>query len=488
MQNTSRIIILIYTMKWLFLISLTLLINFSCSTRLAKNNTGKETSFTTDKLYFERNGADIIYVYDLAGIRTTSYPLTQETTCNVKISSPSLVCASNTFYIVYPGEKVKITNNEREDAIFRIEGNEQRNNEFSYQLILESIRLSLRPRIYDSLQYQSIETILNFDDNLNKEIPTYLQKLDRASDSLASLLKIRNSFKILANAHLRNEGISIKSSFNFIFQNKLKANNLYLLKQEQVLKVLNEIRNPYQITLYGYDYIYYVARDLIPKSLRSLENERDLITNIDILDAKFEGIAKDYILAKQIFEYLKNNFTVSNKLLRHYNEKSINTEYNSIIETVIKNNKSFAKQSKRLKADRLIEASNLKITSIDEIIKNEKGKLILLDFWASWCQPCLEQMAEWERLRNDYKDKNIVFINISFDADLKAWQRKNETLGFDLKKSFVIENKANQQFIKKNDISTIPRLILLDKNGKIINSNTPEPGDSALRKLIDQQL
>ena len=84
--------------------------------------------------------------------------------------------------------------------------------------------------------------------------------------------------------------------------------------------------------------------------------------------------------------------------------------------------------------------------------------------------------------------KRLFFINISFDTDLKAWQRKNETLGFDLKKSFVIENKVNQAFIKRYDISTIPRLILLDKNGKIINSNTPEPGDTTLRKLIDQEL
>ena len=240
--------------------------------------------------------------------------------------------------------------------------------------------------------------------------------------------------------------------------------------------------------LYGFNNIYDVARDLLPDKIRRLENEDALINNINILGSNFKGIAKDYILGKQMFEFLKTNSIISDKAYRYYKKKSVDNEYNLIIKYIRDASKVFSKKSKKYKYDRLIVANNLKVTTIEEIIKKGKGKIILLDFWASWCQPCLEQMEYWNKLKKDYRDKEIEFISISIDTDLNSWLRKNELLGFDLEKSFITENKLNQKFIKFHDISFIPRLILIDKNGNIIDDNTPEPSDNALKVLIDKNL
>lgn len=51
-----------------------------------------------------------------------------------------------------------------------------------------------------------------------------------------------------------------------------------------------------------------------------------------------------------------------------------------------------------------------------------KGKVVVLDFWASWCPDCRRDAPNVVRLYREYKDKGVVFVGISFDVDRAAWQ------------------------------------------------------------------
>ena len=67
-------------------------------------------------------------------------------------------------------------------------------------------------------------------------------------------------------------------------------------------------------------------------------------------------------------------------------------------------------------------------------IEGLKGKVVVIDFWASWCGPCVAEMPNMKRLYAEYKDKGVEFIGVSLD-------QPKERGGLDSLKSFVAKNQ-----------------------------------------------
>ncbi|NME68430.1 TlpA family protein disulfide reductase [Flammeovirga aprica] len=110
-----------------------------------------------------------------------------------------------------------------------------------------------------------------------------------------------------------------------------------------------------------------------------------------------------------------------------------------------------------------------------------KGKYVYIDVWASWCGPCLGEIPSLKALEESHKDGDVVFVSLSVDQDTKAWKKmveKKELHGNQFHYS------GNQDFIEKFNISAIPRFILLDKDGKVKESNAPRPSSSEIKSLF----
>lgn len=128
---------------------------------------------------------------------------------------------------------------------------------------------------------------------------------------------------------------------------------------------------------------------------------------------------------------------------------------------------------------------NGKMVSMQEF----KGKVVLIDVWATWCGPCKAQMPFLKEVEEHYKgNNNIVFVGISLDAekDKQKWlnmikdkQLEGVQLLDDLGKSFGRKYKA----------VAIPRFFLIDKNGKWseVRCPLPETGEK-IKKYIDKEL
>ncbi len=109
----------------------------------------------------------------------------------------------------------------------------------------------------------------------------------------------------------------------------------------------------------------------------------------------------------------------------------------------------------------------------DILIKN-KGKVIYVDYWASWCAPCIEAMPYAEKLRKEYGDKNIVFVYLSSDNDQSAWKKATEKYSLShFENSFLSLNHNNSEFIKALEIQAIPRYMIYNANGRLVNKNAP---------------
>lgn len=106
--------------------------------------------------------------------------------------------------------------------------------------------------------------------------------------------------------------------------------------------------------------------------------------------------------------------------------------------------------------------------SLSEIVG--KSKLIMIDFWASWCGPCRAENPNVVEVYNEYHEKGLNILGVSLDMQKENWIKAIEEDGLvwhhvsDLK---YWSNEAAQTY----GISSIPSNLLIDKNGKIIAKN-----------------
>jgi len=115
-----------------------------------------------------------------------------------------------------------------------------------------------------------------------------------------------------------------------------------------------------------------------------------------------------------------------------------------------------------------------------------KGKYLYVDVWATWCRPCLQQLPAMKELEEKYRDTNTEFVSISVDndRDKAKWQKMVQD-----KQMGGIQLFAGKRttFHQDYEISTIPKFLIIGKEGEIINDNAPRPMDYATRG-INQQL
>lgn len=116
-----------------------------------------------------------------------------------------------------------------------------------------------------------------------------------------------------------------------------------------------------------------------------------------------------------------------------------------------------------------------------------RGKFVYLDIWATWCAPCKKEIPYLKALEKDFHGKNIEFVSISVDKQTAydTWVNmiKNEELsGIQL----FADNSFESKFITDYSITAIPRFILLDPKGNIVDSDAPRPSDPKLKELLNE--
>lgn len=118
------------------------------------------------------------------------------------------------------------------------------------------------------------------------------------------------------------------------------------------------------------------------------------------------------------------------------------------------------------------------------------GKFVFIDNWASWCGPCLRHRPSVLELSRQFADQvDIVFLMVSLDAREQDWKRyfsrnlEDSAPATDL----LIENGMQGDYGDRYNIHFIPKYVLIDPDGKIVDANLPEPGPG-LERLLRQHL
>ncbi len=94
-----------------------------------------------------------------------------------------------------------------------------------------------------------------------------------------------------------------------------------------------------------------------------------------------------------------------------------------------------------------------------------KGKVVVLDFWASWCGPCRAEIPNMKEIYEEYKGKGVEFLSVSIDADQKAWETALKKEAMPWLQGHVKD--AGKEVMDLYQFNGIPFIIVLDKDGKI---------------------
>lgn len=99
------------------------------------------------------------------------------------------------------------------------------------------------------------------------------------------------------------------------------------------------------------------------------------------------------------------------------------------------------------------------------VFNDAKGKVVVINFWATWCPPCIAEMPSLEKLYNAYNDE-VVFLLVS-DEKQDVISKFKEKHGYQFK-----VYSALTAFPKEFEVTSIPRTFVIDKNGHIVIDKT----------------
>jgi thiol-disulfide isomerase/thioredoxin len=123
---------------------------------------------------------------------------------------------------------------------------------------------------------------------------------------------------------------------------------------------------------------------------------------------------------------------------------------------------------------------------IETILAKNKDKIVFIDLWATWCSPCLEAMQEFRSAKNEFHDKNVVFVYLTNGSSpRKLWEEKIKGIGSE---HYYLTKSQWEYIMEHFGFDAIPSYLLYNKKGVLNNKFTGFPGNEKVKSIIDELL
>ncbi len=243
---------------------------------------------------------------------------------------------------------------------------------------------------------------------------------------------------------------------------------------------------------------YFSNQDYLEYSRSNFIKEKEYIQN------NLEGALETYAIGRLINDYRLKGFghgrqdsPILLNLIKEYadrfTEESLANKMNEITEDI--NAIDFILPKNIL--DEKLLTTNGDTIQLKQILQSNKTKVI--DYWASWCGPCIEEFGKAKSFKKRIQQENdLEYIYISIDSDKALWTKKitelkntlsskNHYLIIDIKKSKILKQMLIRDKMDKSYFS-IPRYAIISAKNKVISNNSPRPSDSLVFKNIIENI
>lgn len=132
----------------------------------------------------------------------------------------------------------------------------------------------------------------------------------------------------------------------------------------------------------------------------------------------------------------------------------------------------------------------LKRSNGEEFTLSKEEGLIILDFWATWCPPCKEEIPYLQEFYNEYKDRGLKIVGITSDPQKKVNEFKTAQQEKGIAMNYILLNDNTRKVSKQYGIRNIPSTFFISPQGKLIKKEvgfSPEVVDE-FRKIIEENL
>jgi len=483
--------------------SLFLFFSFSCNSQAEKNVNNNEgviekkqvnvsqkkqsnlITFIVEDSQVDYNKAHLSF-YSLDSLSNAFDLNISKKVTNLEIDQPVVLCKADSkqnLYYVEPNDSVFIRIDKLDNTTLFIKNNTTRTRELAFFTDL----IEKFGRIYNYIPantgfFAKKLPTSTFEEKVKKIDKTFTDRLTFLNTEYKAD-RISNNFFNVAYNIIRSS--SIKDSLYEFSRNQTKRTRLQFI---QFLD--NKSSNLNQLS-FNNNLVFSNALDCILSlylnntlnaGLKSLE---DYKKRNEIIKLKFSGLTRDYLLSTNYLNFFKLN----NKI-----NEFIKSDYSNVCSSLSFKNKVFGiteKTSQIISSDNLDNLFSYKYNSyfkIKNLIDSKKGKLILIDNWASWCRPCRAEMEASQKLYSNLDPSKISFVYLSEDSDNDSWQKAIKQDNLTEMENYKYADISASSFIKQFNITTIPRYILIGKDGKVISADAPRPSDPKLKALIDKYI
>ncbi|WP_405604207.1 TlpA family protein disulfide reductase [Polaribacter sp. Asnod1-A03] len=274
---------------------------------------------------------------------------------------------------------------------------------------------------------------------------------------------------------------NIARIYNYLFffgrtTKNLNPNDSYFNFIEKIPKASKTLKSNPFIYLYKYEVEYLRKNQSIESITDFLRFIEEKINNKELADFLKANYIKALIEDPLLWEKHKKLFDTE-VLTQILNSEKTNLYYNILEQP----SSSFYASQNGEKAY-LFQAEDKFGNQFN--LESLIGKVIFIDTWATWCAPCLNHRPKVLEFAEKYKtNDDVAILFVSVDSSKDKWLsflgKEKKKLGTNL----FIENGMRTEFGNSYNIKSIPRYILIGKNGKIINSNIIEPSLSVENEI-----
>ncbi|WP_028523474.1 TlpA family protein disulfide reductase [Runella limosa] len=310
-------------------------------------------------------------------------------------------------------------------------------------------------------------------------------------DSLLALFNLKfqptAAFKVWAKKDIiyRNANYLVDFEYHHSMQKTTFEGILYDTNVFPVSDTDALVSSWYQYHLWQYATSKYIQRDSVIQGLLKEQKKGEAYRAVlkKITATEKLGIGRDIVCYQILYMLSEEANDVFRELMKNSKMYVSTKELTSILNEKMTKDDNHAKYHISFFKSDSKEEKEIVGDFMNGLISKHKGKIIYLDFWATWCGPCRSEVPYAIDLHNQYKNQPIVFVNLCLLSDREAWKNaiaKQKIAG----ENYFFDKDQSELLKSRLKLEGFPTYMIISKEGQIINRQAPRPSSGNTIKTV----